>query len=323
MKDGARFCSACGARAVSSHEANHADVEGAEPSVPSARVKEKRSLAVALIEFRRTTLRAVPTFVLAILAVIAAAGTAYAAYRVAVDVVMPMIEQVEPENDEAAAADDTKEEEAPGETAENKAAHAAYEEILAKYRELEDETAWNEFQKSELVEDGQDSLLINVNAIADFPIKEWTYLYRDVDEDGVDELLISAGDAGSSMVHSVYDYIDGEASLAIMGWARNAYYLCKDNLFMCMGSGGVMSNVNHVFEYGNEGNPLESVSEENNASWTEVRITHEINGEVVEDITEPLDADAENEEATSRYLTMIDDLQAKYPVITGLDWQPL
>lgn len=55
---------------------------------------ERQSFAQRMIAFRRTTLKAVPTFVLAIVAFLAAAGTAYAAFKVVTEVVIPAIEQV-------------------------------------------------------------------------------------------------------------------------------------------------------------------------------------------------------------------------------------
>ena len=55
---------------------------------------ERQSFTQRMIAFRRTTLKAVPTFVLAIFAFLAAAGTAYAAFKVVTEVVIPAIEQV-------------------------------------------------------------------------------------------------------------------------------------------------------------------------------------------------------------------------------------
>lgn len=68
----------------------------------------KRSLSSALIEFRRTTLKAVPTFVIVIVALLLATGTAYALYRVAVDIVIPMVEEWAESNDEATQEDETE-----------------------------------------------------------------------------------------------------------------------------------------------------------------------------------------------------------------------
>lgn len=55
---------------------------------------ERQSFTQRMIAFRRTTLKAVPTFVLAIFAFLAAAGTAYAAFKVVTKVVIPAIEQM-------------------------------------------------------------------------------------------------------------------------------------------------------------------------------------------------------------------------------------
>ena len=66
--------------------------ESAETMPATAR--EGEGFMQRLVAFRRTTLKAVPTFVLAIVAFLAAAGTAYAAYKVVTEVVIPTIEQV-------------------------------------------------------------------------------------------------------------------------------------------------------------------------------------------------------------------------------------
>lgn len=127
LKEGSRFCTACGAKVVermaSSEDPSQggalqveevpADVRGVhhgaeEPKEPDAdrlsapaKPTQKQSLASALIAFRRTTLKAVPTFVLAILAILTAAGTAYAAYRVATEVVIPAVEHLVGQDDQS------------------------------------------------------------------------------------------------------------------------------------------------------------------------------------------------------------------------------
>lgn len=61
----------------------------------AAATRKRRGFAATMIQFRRTTLRAVPTFVLAIIAFLAAAATAYALFRVATDIIIPAIEQAQ------------------------------------------------------------------------------------------------------------------------------------------------------------------------------------------------------------------------------------
>lgn len=88
MPDGARFCVKCGAPAGGGAGPAPANPAGVAPEPARAGLRSR------LVEFRRTTLRAVPTFVLAIVAFLAAAGVAYAFFRVAVDVVVPAAETV-------------------------------------------------------------------------------------------------------------------------------------------------------------------------------------------------------------------------------------
>lgn len=106
LPDEARFCSKCGALVA----------QGMDPakqgdSTPRAAEPIRTGLRARLIEFRSAGLRAVPTFVLAIIAFLAAAGVAYALFRVAVDVVIPAIEgqeasQTQPDRKGSAGAGD-------------------------------------------------------------------------------------------------------------------------------------------------------------------------------------------------------------------------
>lgn len=96
LREGAIFCSKCGTRIVvpAASTPTTESAQQADPEKTNDETRRHRGLAATMIQFRRTTLRAVPTFVLAIIAFLAAAGTAYALYRVAVDVIIPAIEQV-------------------------------------------------------------------------------------------------------------------------------------------------------------------------------------------------------------------------------------
>ena len=101
LADGARFCPQCGARVGADAGERPSENAPAERVEPDEGPAKHGSLASRLIEFRRTTLRAVPTFVIGLVAALLFAGTAYALYRVAVDVVIPMFQQEQPQQDEA------------------------------------------------------------------------------------------------------------------------------------------------------------------------------------------------------------------------------
>lgn len=68
---------------------------------------------------------------LAIIALLVATGTAYAAYRVVKDVIMPSIERVADSGK-----DEQKADEKPKESPEDKKARAAFEDVLDEYRTL-------------------------------------------------------------------------------------------------------------------------------------------------------------------------------------------
>lgn len=99
LSDNAKYCAQCGSKVGGAEEqsapvsckANEAiRLEQPTKAAPS---KSKRPFIDSLVEFRQTTLKAVPNFVLALLLFLATAGAAYAAYRVVTDIVLPAIEE--------------------------------------------------------------------------------------------------------------------------------------------------------------------------------------------------------------------------------------
>lgn len=126
LPETAQFCSQCGASTVAAPAASDGDAPHAEDVLPPAptdgrgddtvacaggpsmpgeahadepsaadSVSEgKQTLGQRLLLFRRTTLKAVPTFVLALVAFMATVATAYAAFKVVTEVIIPAIEQV-------------------------------------------------------------------------------------------------------------------------------------------------------------------------------------------------------------------------------------
>ncbi|MDO5834572.1 MAG: SH3 domain-containing protein [Lachnospiraceae bacterium] len=76
------------------------------------------------------------------------------------------------------------------------------------------------------------------------------YVLRDIDSDGVDELLLTSGEYGE-----LYDYIyaivtikDGKAyPIAYEGGARNRFYLCQNNIISNEGSNGAAYSVSKYY----------------------------------------------------------------------------
>lgn len=280
LPDGARFCSACGTPVAAGqtgdvHEGKEAvdtqfgesgiaatsesglasereDAESADAAsvtcgvpVPAAR----QSFAGRLIEFRRTTLKAIPTFILAIVAFLAAAGTAYAAYRIVKDVIIPVVEQVQDQVQEESGQED-------GDTAislgqdsnakENKVAHAAYEKVLDDYRGLLSENA------DEIDAAGEYGTMLFENKhefayTGDFYFYSGEtgimYSYVDIDGDGVDELLMSLSQEQNaeqipSFVLCGFDHVDGEIVRFAESIVRGSCWLCNDFTIASLGYGG-------------------------------------------------------------------------------------
>lgn len=361
LPDGARFCGACGTPAAAGQtgdgcegkevvddqlcdsgiaaagesglvpereKAQSADAASAARGVlaPTAR----QSFAGRLIEFRRTTLKAVPTFILAIVAFLAAVGTAYAAYRVVRDVVIPAIEQAQDRAEEVSGQGDDDVATSSGEDSggkENKAAHVAYGDVLDDYRDLLVE------KDDEIDAAGEYGTMLFENAhefayTGDFYFRSGEtgimYSYVDIDGDSVDELLMSLSqeqNAGQkpSFVLCGFDYVDGETVRFAESIVRGSCWLCNDFTIASLGYGGfdtigfsarrwngqelaeITSVVWSYVDGADRGNPESPYS-----------VTGTINGEKVERFF-PY-ASLQNE---------IDSLCSQYEDYADLDWKTL
>lgn len=70
-------------------------------------------------------------------------------------------------------------------------------------------------------------------------MKAVAYCILDVNEDGVDELLIvDSGYGENERILDMYTLVEGTSVRVIEGWARNRYYLLNDGMIYCSGSGG-------------------------------------------------------------------------------------
>ncbi len=285
LPETAQFCSQCGASTVAAPAASDGNAPHAEdvlplapadrqaddavacaggPSVPGeAHVDEpsaadsvsegKQTLGRRLLMFRRTTLKAVPTFVLALFAFMATVATAYAAFKVVTEVIIPAIEQVVEQGQDGSDGTGTAQEgaESSGEgavSAANEEAHAAYDQVLDDYRKLMAENAGviasaGEFgtmigDMSEYSEERQ----AWVGDIVFSKDSRLYYAYLDIDGDLVDELFVSVGDESSSsesgFVFCGFDYADGAIIRFAESITRGSYYLSKDGLLVGSGSGG-------------------------------------------------------------------------------------
>ncbi|MEA4813355.1 MAG: hypothetical protein VB112_00395 [Oscillospiraceae bacterium] len=92
------------------------------------------------------------------------------------------------------------------------------------------------------------------------------YLIKDIDGNGVDELIFGANtdgwDDGSwdGVVYDVYTIVNGEAVHVLDGWERNRYYLCENGCIANEGSSSAFESRYSYYTYsGTELTMLESV----------------------------------------------------------------
>ena len=92
------------------------------------------------------------------------------------------------------------------------------------------------------------------------------YLLRDLDGDGVDELIFGANTDGwdnggwDGIIYNIYTIIDGEAVQVVDGWERSRYYLCENGCIANEWSGSAFQSGCIYYRY--EGGalvPIESV----------------------------------------------------------------
>lgn len=233
IEEGACFCGNCGCRiAGSSADAGYEQYPAQPQNVAypqqnvqyplEAPVAPSRSSFASFLTERRQIGRAmVPTFVIVLAAMIAAAGTAYALCKVYQAFVAPTLEQKnEPAGEDQGGSN--KETAA----AKNKTAHEAYDGIIDVYRRYGDYCDENgalsgDEESSEKLENP----LAGQSYIGPYAYNKGTapeyfeayYLEKDLDGDGIDELFIaqeysySEGVRDSFSLVNFYYFEDGKA----------------------------------------------------------------------------------------------------------------
>ena len=233
IEEGACFCGNCGCRIVgpaanAGYEQYPAQIQNV--AYPQQNVQypldapvapQRSSFASFLTERRQIGRAMVPTFAIILAAMIAAAGTAYALCKVYQVFVAPALEQ----KSEPAVEDQggTNKETVPDQ---NKKAHEAYDGIIDVYRQYGDycdeNGAWSgDEESSEKLENplaGQSYIGPYAHNKGTAPeYFEAYYLEKDIDGDGLDELLIAQeysyekGIRDSFNLVNFYYYEDGKA----------------------------------------------------------------------------------------------------------------
>lgn len=92
------------------------------------------------------------------------------------------------------------------------------------------------------------------------------YLIKDIDGNGIDELIFGANtdgwDDGSwdGIIYDIYTIVNGEVVHVLSGWERNRYYLCENGCIANEGSSSAFeSNYNYYTYNGTELTLVESV----------------------------------------------------------------
>lgn len=92
------------------------------------------------------------------------------------------------------------------------------------------------------------------------------YLIKDIDGNGVDELIFGANtdgwDKGSwdGVIYDIYTIDNGEVFHVLDGWERNRYYLCENGCIANEGSSSAFESSYNYYTYsGNKLNLVESV----------------------------------------------------------------
>ena len=94
-------------------------------------------------------------------------------------------------------------------------------------------------------------------------MKSLSFCIKDVNEDGVDELLIldaTYPSPGNISILDMYTTVEGTPVKVLEGWARNSYYLLNDGMFYCSGSGGAAFSNLELLSY--ESNSYQLTSKE-------------------------------------------------------------
>ncbi len=234
--------------------------------------------------------------------------------------------------------------------AQNKKAHAAYQEVFKQYREAfaaaidpglgvdDDEPSYYDERKGVYWTDSRknckypfvsSTTLIDLTQSFAGTIDGARYLYKDLNGDGVDELLMAMTSeyetTASKAIFAVYGCVDGEVKGLLEGNGYRAWvYLCEDNILCDYGNGGWVSN---VWEYqafdGTLMNEVESLVQDYDDSDLHTATTKYTKGdELVESASDSLE-DMKNSYNLTKNKALIEKVQATHPIDTSVTWKKL
>lgn len=320
-------------------------VQAPEPQQP-----RHSNMMSFLMERRQIGNRLVPTFAIIIASIIAAIGVAYAAFMVYRNVIEPSMRQPaaqvqtikgtkkksakkvetkqEKQKDEAS----DQQEEQSHQPSQNDQAHTAYDDVLKQYREAFANGDYDDCQINDSSSDeSQMEYFTDVQANSKYPLvndmvasstgmyssgtdgDNSSYLYLDLNGDGVDELLLK----NDYFVYAVYGYVDGQVKGLLQGWERNSYQLVSGGMIMMTSSGGWATNITTVNRYVSNGS-FDIVDEVDEDIDGEQIVAKRVkDGQTLSEVTDPASGNAVNGGK------LFDQLKAEYPEDTSVVWQPL
>ncbi len=239
LESDALFCTQCGASVKAAPQRQAATAAVAVEEGHDGSPDEPVSLKAAMDETKERSKRRIPLVVLVALILALVAGVAFGAYYV-YDTI------IEPRLSEQQAQDGNEDEIVPAEEAE--AAMAAYEGILDEYRDfmayLEGGGDINDLELDPETSTYAEYPDVNVIGFMDFANREGAYAqyaYADLNDDGIDELLIRSNEPDQSSVAIIqgFTYYDGEVKELFESTYRNQWHI-EDNgyLLLTADSGG-------------------------------------------------------------------------------------
>lgn len=83
------------------------------------------------------------------------------------------------------------------------------------------------------------------------------YLFRDINGDGTDELIICSADDAYPNIFAIYTQKDGKVYRILDGWSRNTYSITEDGKILNVGSSGAANSVFGVFHINESGDDIE------------------------------------------------------------------
>lgn len=344
IPDEAKFCTFCGTETVSPKNQEQKNDEGQKPSeaadqaASSASTEQVGSLAeassqtpsnlkAAVESNKKRSRRRMPMILLVALALALATSVAYAAYRVYTDVWMPMQQE---QQQKAQAEKDAQE------------AQDAYDGIIKEYSEALAANTSSMSDAEELTSSypHTNPELVFTKGLYSGEIDNCRYALKDINNDGVPELLIGeigGGTVANNVIWDMWTYQDGELKRLQMGM-RNMYFsLRQDGLVLTAGRSGVNIVGFSIDSLNNSAlHDCEDEWENAKSNWSSVaslsedRIEYHGSNQTSYDTNTVYYEEKQGDSTvnsgyctTDQFISMRDEFLSKYPEDTSVEWKTI